>query len=94
MTWDPIDCIEQNGIISFYLTKFHTRENDHRVSGMVLGTSFTADGLTPNTSYTFQVAGVNDAGTGPFTDTIVINTDEEGVRMLYNELLMSLHFFL
>ena len=78
MTWDSIDCIEQNGIISFYLTQFHTRHNGDSVSGMVVGTSFTADGLTPNTSYTFQVAGVNANGTGPFTDTIVINTDEEG----------------
>ena len=28
--------------------------------------TFTATGLTPRTSYTFEVAAVSDSGTGPY----------------------------
>ena len=40
--------------------------------------TFTASGLTPYTNYTFRVAGVNSNGTGPYTNTITILTDEDG----------------
>ena len=55
-------------------------------SGMLVGgpgevnlmdRTLTASGLTPHTNYTFRVAGVNSAGTGPFTD-IILTTAEEG----------------
>ena len=44
----------------------------------VMDRTFTASGLAPHTSYTFRIAGVNSNGTGPYTNTIVILTDEEG----------------
>ena len=44
----------------------------------VMDRTFTASGLTPHTNYTFRVAGVNSNGTGPYTNTLTIQTDEEG----------------
>ena len=51
------------------------------IPGEVMGQSFTASGLTPNTNYTFRVAGVNANGTGPFTESITINTSTD-IRMV------------
>ena len=48
------------------------------VPGNTVNRTFSATELTPFTNYTFQVAGVNDVGTGPLTDIITITTDEEG----------------
>ena len=73
MAWTPIECIERNGVITNY-------------AGMLVGgpgevnlmdRALTASRLTPYTNYTFRVAGVNSAGTGPFTE-ITLTTGEEG----------------
>ena len=78
MTLDTIECIESNGILTGYTVVFQELDGT-TITGEVMGQSFTANGLTPRTSYIFQVARVNDAGTGPFTDIITITTDEEGL---------------
>ena len=77
VTWDTIECIERNGIITGYTVVFQ-EQGGANVSGNTVDRTFSAGGLTPGTNYTFQVAGVNDAGTGPFTDITTITTDEEG----------------
>ena len=46
----------------------------------VMDRTFTAS-VTPHTSYTFRVAGVNINGTGTFSDSIIILTDEEGIGL-------------
>ena len=48
-----------------------------RIPGVVVNRTFTASGLTPYTNYNFRVAGVNDNGTGPFTNVTSILTEEE-----------------
>ena len=73
VTWDTIDCIEHNGVITSYSVEFQ-EEGGADIPGEVIGQRFTASSLTPNTSYTFRVAGVNANGTGPFTELIILNT--------------------
>ena len=75
MTWDIIDCIERNGIITGYVVEFQEQGGD-RIPGEVVGQSFTATGLTPATHYTFRVAGVNSNGTGPFTAERTFTTND------------------
>ena len=79
VSWDAIECMEQNGVITGYEVKFQKEEGgtDEELSTNVFE-NFTVDGLTPSTSYTFQVAGVNINGTGPFTNMLVITTNEDG----------------
>ena len=77
VSWNAIECIEQNGPI----TGYSARLRDLRgaiIPGHIVGRGFIATGLTPYTSYTFQVAGVNGAGIGPFTSSITFVTNEEG----------------
>ncbi len=40
--------------------------------------TFTVNGLTPFTNYTFRVAGVNSVNTGIYSDIIAVVTFEEG----------------
>ncbi len=41
--------------------------------------TFTANGLTPFTNYTFRVAGINSAGTGVYSTIITLTTSEESM---------------
>ena len=77
ITWDTIECIERNGMITDYTVIF----GGAVIPGEVNETdrTFIASGLTPHTNYTFQVAGVNINDTGPFSDSIIILTHEEGI---------------
>ena len=74
--WDPIECIERNGIITGYVVEFQDQQNGASIPGDLENQSFTASGLTPSTHYTFQVAGVNINGLGPYSSTTFIQTDE------------------
>ena len=76
VTWDAVECIERNGIITGYVVEFQEQGGD-RIPGEVVGQNFTASGLTPATRYTFQLAGVNSNGTGPFTTTTIISTGDD-----------------
>ena len=83
MTWDAIDCIERNGVITGYEVELHRMATIViPVDWEVVGETFTAGSLQPFSVYTFRVAGVNIAGTGPFSDAITIRTPEDGVFLL------------
>ena len=77
VTWDTIECIERNEIITGYTVVFQ-EQGGADVPGNIVDRTFSAEGLTPYTNYTFQVAGVNNVGTGPFTNLITIITVECG----------------
>ena len=75
VSWDSIECIERNGIITGYVVEFQ-EQGGARIPGEAVGQNFTATGLTPATCYTFRVAGVNSNGTGPFTNATIISGDD------------------
>ena len=76
VTWDSIECIKRNGLITSY-----TVESDIS-AGSISGRIFLAEGLTPGRQYKFRVAGATDVDTGPFTRTISITTNEEGLVII------------
>ena len=76
ISWDTIECIERNGIITGYIVEFQ-EEGGAMIPGEVVGQNFTVSGLTPATHYSFRVAGVNSNGTGPFTTATITSTDED-----------------
>ena len=77
VTWGEIECIERNGMITGYTVVFQ-EQGGANVTGNIVNRTFSAGGLTPGMNYTFQIAGVNDAGTGVFSN-FTITTDEEGL---------------
>ena len=70
--WGEVECLEQNSEITGYSVRYETVRYYYGFSGMttnVTGASnrmFTAPGLIPRTTYTFEVAAVSDSGTGPY----------------------------
>ncbi len=78
VSWQSIDCIERNGVIAGYTVEFQ-EQGGPRITGEVVNQTFTASGLTPHTNYIFRVAGVNSNEIGPFSEIIVITTDEDGM---------------
>ena len=78
VSWNEIECIERNGMITNYTVEFSSLEGSV-IPGvlMVDERRFTASGLTPFSNSTFRVAGVNSIGTGPFSDLITIQTVED-----------------
>ncbi len=85
VTWQSIECIERNGVITGYEVEFQRVGGTAITDGEVVGQTFTASGLRPFTNYTFRVRGVNSAGRGPFTNTITICTDEDGKFVYQSE---------
>ena len=81
VTWGTIECIERNGMITNYTVVFQ-EQGGANVPGNTVDRTFSAGGLTPYTNYTFQVAGINNADTGPFTNVITITTDEDGLFII------------
>ena len=78
VTWDTIECIKRNGIITNYIVVFQELGRAN-VTSSTVDRTFSATELTPFTSYTFQVAGVNNVSTGPFTSVITVMTAEDGL---------------
>ena len=76
VSWIQIRCVERNGPITNYTVEFQV-VGGAVIPGVVVNRTFTASGLTPYTNYTFRVAGVNDNGTGPFTNATSVMTEEE-----------------
>ena len=78
VTWEAIECHEQNGPITGYTVEFEEQDGA-RIPGEVVDRSFAVSGLTPATRYTFRVAGVNSDGTGPFQELTILTDGEMGV---------------
>ena len=68
LTWDELNCVDRNGPLTEYKIEFGTTNFENMKT--VTGTSFTASGLTGNTSYMFKVAAMNSNGPGMY-NTIV-----------------------
>ena len=80
VSWNEIECIERNGMITNYTVEFSSLGGSV-VPGvlMVNERRFTASGLTLFSNYTFRVAGVNNNGIGPFSNITIIETAEDSM---------------
>ena len=72
VTWDTIECIHRNGLITDYEVQLREDDSGDMVTDGVVDfddETYMASGLRSFTRYIFQVAGVNVDGTGVFTET-------------------------
>ena len=81
-------CIERNGVIDNYIVRFGPEggvqsERTVQSGGIGVPGTHTASGLNPFTNYSFEVAAVNSAGTGPFTATLTVETIGGGELLQY-----------
>ena len=78
LQWGAVDCIDRNGDITGYSVRYGvqgTAKGDRTVK-MAIGDSsggmYTISGLSAATVYTVEVAAVNSAGIGVYSDPPVI----------------------
>ena len=85
--WGAVDCFHRNGDITIYSVRYGVQgsvEGDRiveTVSGDSSGGMYKISGLSAATSYTIEVAAVNNAGTGDYSDTIAYQL---GIRLVLN----------
>lgn len=67
-----------NGMISSYSVEYSAQLLLVELTGNAM-TSFDITRLDPFTNYTIRVAGFNDFGAGNYSDTITVQTLEDGM---------------
>ena len=73
--WGTVDCIHHNGDITGYSVRYMVQGNDStRQTVESIETEFTITGLEHSTSYTIQIAAVNSAGSGVYSEPLSITT--------------------
>ena len=75
--WGSVPCIHQNGAITGYSVQYGVMGSGDTQTVTVDGartTHTTITGLNPSTTYSIQVAAVNSAGTGVYSDAETAET--------------------
>ena len=71
--WGEVDCIDRNGDITGYSVRYGVQGSGSTQTRDVSGgdtRQTTIPGLNPSTTYSIQVAAVNSAGIGVYSDPI------------------------
>ena len=75
--WGAVDCIHRNGDITGYTVRYGVQGNGSIQTVTVSGggsSQTIISGLTPSTNYSIEVAAVNSAGTGLYSDAVFLLT--------------------
>ena len=70
--WGAVDCIHHNGDITGYSVQYGAQGSGSTQTRDVSITEATISSLMPSTTYSIQVAAVNSAGIGVYSDPPVI----------------------
>ena len=76
--WGPVNCIQRNGDITGYSVRYGVQGDGSTQTVSISGggaTRTTISGLNSSTTYTIEVAAVNNAGTGPYNSPITRTTN-------------------
>ncbi|CAI8056555.1 Receptor-type tyrosine-protein phosphatase delta, partial [Geodia barretti] len=78
--WGEVPCADQNGDITGYSVRYEVVRGPNtgtvvKITGGSISKT-TISNLDPSTNYSIQVAAVNSAGTGEYSDSITAMTDE------------------
>ena len=78
--WEMVPCIHRNGDITGYSVQYGIQGQSTQtisVPGDSSGGSYEITGLQSSTTYSIQVAAMNSAGTGDYSDPYLITTDSK-----------------
>ena len=80
--WGTVDCIHRNGDITGYSVRYGVQGSAvgdrtvEMVSGDSSGGMYVISGLSAATVYTVEVAAVNSAGNGEYSDLVTVLTSQ------------------
>ena len=80
--WEAVDCIHQNGDITDYSVQYNEVGSEIIRSLTVSQDEVTITGLSSSTNYSIEVAAINSAGTGVFSEDITTQTKESLSKLL------------
>ena len=75
--WGAVDCSHRNGDITGYSVRYGVQGSGSTQTVSVSGggaTMTTISGLMPSTTYSIEMAAVNSAGTGVYSDPMTAET--------------------
>ena len=78
--WGAVDCIHRNGDITGYSVQYGVVGSGSTQTMSVSGgsvTEATISSLMSSTTYSIQVAAVNSAGIGVYSDLLIVQTESE-----------------
>ena len=78
--WEMVPCIHHNGDITGYSAQYGSQGQSTQTMsapGDSSGGSYEITGLQSSTTYSIQVAAMNSAGTGVYSDPYLITTDSK-----------------
>ena len=75
--WGAVPCIHRNGDITGYSVQYGVMANESTQTMSVSGASASITGLIESTTYTIEVAAVNNAGIGLYTEPSIITAQSE-----------------
>ena len=89
--WGAVDCIDRNGDITGYSVRYGVQGSGTQTVNVSGGgaTQTTISELMASTTYSIEVAAVNSAGTGNYSDPLTAETPESKcayLQVLWNEM--------
>ena len=94
LEWDPPLQEDRNGVITGYLVNITEVESGKEFQFSSSTNSLSIDSLTPFTTYTCVIAATTIVGHGPYSNTIVVLTPEDGKclrRVCFWTMLICIH---
>ena len=79
LSWHPPLSEDQNGIITGYTLNITSLETGETEELFTESTAYTLNAVSPYTLYTAAVAAHTDAGRGPYSALISVQTLEDGM---------------
>ena len=77
VVWGAVHCPYQGGPVTGYRLRYSNGTSIVNTAGEG-SRRHVLDGLTPFTSYSMQVAAINDGGTGPYSPALTVETLQDG----------------
>ena len=75
ISWNSINCIQQNSIIHSYVIHYRKSLSESALANIsTLMTMATINNLDPRTKYVFEIQGINDQGQKGLSDRINVTT--------------------
>ena len=97
MSWQPPLTEDQNGVITGYILNITSLVMGETKELFTESTAYTLDPASPYTLYSAAVAAQTDAGRGPFSVSISVQTLEDGVffiKTVFNTVLTIVFYTL
>ena len=79
--WEMVPCTDQNGAITSYSVRYVETESGSTQTVNTTERELVISRVSTSTNYSVEVAAVNSAGTGVYSDPIFVTTDSETISM-------------